>query len=1431
MIARSSLPIPPSSRRRTTLLPLGLAALFAVAVSQAQTWLPAAHRFQRTFNNGLVGNYGIQFQRVITWNEGTADPAKRGWIVAGQDENGVRVSYDYGATWMSPRLSGLFCSKMAGLYLNTDEDLFIALGGMFGKQEFPNISVDGIYVGDGSLQRAKRVEITRPGGPGPDAPGGGKRAFTEVSYAGNSVIRSSNFLARRPQTGGLSDLERPIWALEQMLTSGAISHIALFKSTDAGRSFSFVRDLALSEFSSGNDGIYHILAAPNGDLVLLGKRGLWLSQDQGVTFAKIHPSSGSIEISAGCFFGGGADLPSGMRIGVYASSTSGGVWETANIRTTAFSKPNGNAGLPANYRVWHLGASPINPDRLAVCSDSTTPSLAPYLSTDGGRTFTVISEGVGTGDEQWRYNVRRGHAGFHFCPTDEFVCLIPTFQTMARSLDGAERSDGDLVSGFDGLHAKGIGFDAWGGDWRKVLRVCQDSWVNTSTDGMHWLAQNGLGTGSSAFKDALNAAGAGGSNPQGYASGAGGVICPNNRIIAAANTNTGGQTNVMVVAELNADGTTRSYHIATPQIRSRATHSRRSQKNPDVAFVGRWAISNLGAPNPADVVFTDHGGHEIFDCFLDGNALVSYWANVSTGGSDDGTQIFRSTDDMGSNNQGTPWFALQTSSFGESSICADYHNPERVLYVRNDDRNVIREIKRVDGVLVDQALRNAAGQPVNLRTMPGGILDVLAGEIGAPTNVPTSATAITQLIADPNQSGLFYAIAGMHGMPNWWRTVDNGVTWTNISGNAPRTLWTGVVHPLTGEVMGFSSMGEHILPAPVGYPDIPSKNALSNQMTAYFAAVPKAPIVSAIGGLASGTDALQAPLPTGITQGDILLLLVETANESVFISDFNGGTWLQVAGSPEGTGAAGAVEATRLTAFWSRYNGSQGPPLLSDSGDHQTARMIAIRGAAISGDPWNVAVGGVDAVLNPGGNIPGATTTVDNALVIQAVATSHPDGEGTANFSGWSNASLVALAERGDSASSAGKGGALGIATGIKALAGGISSTTVTLAQPATKAMLTLAIGAVTPAGSLLSQDIGSPGQAGSTVVDVNTGTYTVTGGGADIAGTSDQFRFVSQSWTGDGRIIARVASLQNTHPWAKAGLMFRESTDSDSVHANFFLSSLNGTQLVHRESTGGATIADAHVPGVAAPYWLRLERHGSTFTAWQSPDGDAWFLSGAATFAMGADVWSGLTVTSHEDALLSTAVFDHVSLGSVPVWTAADVGFIGSTGNTVHEHVSDVITLNSSGADIGGEGDAFHFYHQSKSGDGMVIAEVTSVENVHPNAKAGIMIRQGLGRDSAHAYIGITAGGTVEFLRRAGRGESTLQDAVDGVSAPRFIKLVRTGSMFSAYHSPDGGVWMQLGPTVAIPMSGPVLIGVAGCSIVNSPYLYKSTFESVFVK
>lgn len=218
------------------------------------------------------------------------------------------------------------------------------------------------------------------------------------------------------------------------------------------------------------------------------------------------------------------------------------------------------------------------------------------------------------------------------------------------------------------------------------------------------------------------------------------------------------------------------------------------------------------------------------------------------------------------------------------------------------------------------------------------------------------------------------------------------------------------------------------------------------------------PAYVAAGTIASGTGSITPALPAGLATGDILLLFVETANETSSVSNANGGTWAQVTASPQGTGTAGGSAATRLTAFWSRYNGTQGAPTLADSGNHQVARMIAIRGAAASGNPWDVTAGGVEATSDTSASVPGATTTVANTLVVIAVAGSLPDSNVTTNFSGWSNANLSSLTERTDDARNAGNGGALGIATGQKLAAGAYGNTASTLGSSATKGMISIAI-------------------------------------------------------------------------------------------------------------------------------------------------------------------------------------------------------------------------------------------------------------------------------------------------------------------------------------------------------------------------------------
>ena len=239
-------------------------------------------------------------------------------------------------------------------------------------------------------------------------------------------------------------------------------------------------------------------------------------------------------------------------------------------------------------------------------------------------------------------------------------------------------------------------------------------------------------------------------------------------------------------------------------------------------------------------------------------------------------------------------------------------------------------------------------------------------------------------------------------------------------------------------------------------------NALGNDTetkTSYITVEPAGlPAFVAAGTVASGAGAITPALPSGIAANDILLLFLETANQAISISNQNGGTWTAVTNSPQGTGTAGGTSATRLTVFWSRYNGTQGAPTTSDSGNHQLGRIVAYRGCATSGNPWDVTAGGVEATSDTSGAIPGATTTVGNTLVVAAISTDKPDAAGTANFSAWANSNLTIVTELTDNTVVAGNGGGLAVARGGKASAGAYGDTTVTLATSAIKAMMSIAL-------------------------------------------------------------------------------------------------------------------------------------------------------------------------------------------------------------------------------------------------------------------------------------------------------------------------------------------------------------------------------------
>jgi phosphatidylserine/phosphatidylglycerophosphate/cardiolipin synthase-like enzyme len=177
--------------------------------------------------------------------------------------------------------------------------------------------------------------------------------------------------------------------------------------------------------------------------------------------------------------------------------------------------------------------------------------------------------------------------------------------------------------------------------------------------------------------------------------------------------------------------------------------------------------------------------------------------------------------------------------------------------------------------------------------------------------------------------------------------------------------------------------------------------------------------------------------------------------------------------------------------------------------------------------------------------------------------------------------------------------------------------------------------------------DVGSTGAAGR--AGYAGATFTVTGAGADVWGTADAFHYVYQPLNGDGTIIARVATVQSTAAWVKAGVMIRNRLSANAAHGFMLVSWSKGVAFQRRLADGSTSVSSAGSSSTA-PRWVKLARVGSVLTAYESADGAVWTQVGSDTFAMGAPAYIGLAVSSHVDGVTTTATFDNVSVtGAAP--------------------------------------------------------------------------------------------------------------------------------------------------------------------------------------
>ncbi len=167
----------------------------------------------------------------------------------------------------------------------------------------------------------------------------------------------------------------------------------------------------------------------------------------------------------------------------------------------------------------------------------------------------------------------------------------------------------------------------------------------------------------------------------------------------------------------------------------------------------------------------------------------------------------------------------------------------------------------------------------------------------------------------------------------------------------------------------------------------------------------------------------------------------------------------------------------------------------------------------------------------------------------------------------------------------------------------------------------------------------------------------TISGGGAAIGGTGDQFVFSYRPVSGNFDIAVRLAALSLSDTWAKAGLMAREAlAPGGRFAASLATPSINGCFFEWRDPAGSSSQSAGSFPDNYPNTWLRLNRVGNLFSGFASYDGQTWTLLASQTIAMSNQLYLGFAVDSDETNQAVSAQFLQISntpanavVGTVP--------------------------------------------------------------------------------------------------------------------------------------------------------------------------------------
>jgi regulation of enolase protein 1 (concanavalin A-like superfamily) len=177
------------------------------------------------------------------------------------------------------------------------------------------------------------------------------------------------------------------------------------------------------------------------------------------------------------------------------------------------------------------------------------------------------------------------------------------------------------------------------------------------------------------------------------------------------------------------------------------------------------------------------------------------------------------------------------------------------------------------------------------------------------------------------------------------------------------------------------------------------------------------------------------------------------------------------------------------------------------------------------------------------------------------------------------------------------------------------------------------------------SADVGAPARKGSTEFNSSTGEYRMTGSGANIWAKQDQFQYAWREMSGNFAVTATMQFLGKGEDHRKAGIMLRQSLDTDSAYGDFVIHGTGMPGLQWRSVKGEDTNTfDLPFDGPGT-FKLKLVRNGVGITVFLAKDGGELKELARTEVRLQNPVLVGLVVCSHKAEAADTVIFSDVSV------------------------------------------------------------------------------------------------------------------------------------------------------------------------------------------